>query len=63
MNVQHEYHCTILQTMVLIPTLRWADERRSDADDLARRAIVERAIRALERQRELVCRQGLARYD
>jgi len=65
MNVQYDYPRMILQTTVRIPTVNCRDERRSEtlADDVARRAIVERAIRALERQRELARRQGVGRYD
>lgn len=65
MNVQYDYPRMMLQTTVRISTTTCWDERRSQTfdDELARRAIVEQGIRALERQREFARRQGLARYD
>jgi hypothetical protein len=52
-------------TPIRIPAPGCGDESRpgTPAEEYAWRAVVERAVRALDRQRELARRQGLARYD
>lgn len=54
-----------LHARLRVPASTCRDDDRSDtlAEEPARRAIVERGIRALQRQRELARRQGLIRND
>ncbi len=65
MNVQVVDPKVFAEAKTRVPAADGRDKCRSEAlaEDLTRVAQTERAIRAIERQRELAQRQGLARYD
>lgn len=62
---QQTFPKVLVEVKVLARAATDRAQRRSEtlAEDLERLALAERGVRALERQRELARRQGLARYD
>lgn len=65
MNGQQTFPKRLVEVKVLPQAATERAQRRSEtlAEELEHVTRLERAIRALERQRELARRQGLARYD